>query len=179
MRAWPGISAVVVTASVVLAGCGTEPQTTEPTAQPSRSSSQTTAEHPAGAAELTPVTVEVPEGLDDAPLDQPRQALVPDGWTLEVVARVPKARMAAWAPDGALLVSVPSTGEVLKVLPTQSTLLDGLDQPHGLFFAGPTLYVAESDQIDAYDYADGAAVNRRTVIDGLPDAKSPDRKSVV
>lgn len=174
MRAWPGISAVVVTASVVLAGCGTEPQTTEPTAQPSRSSSQTTAEHPAGAAELTPVTVEVPEGLDDAPLDQPRQALVPDGWTLEVVARVPKARMAAWAPDGALLVSVPSTGEVLKVLPTQSTLLDGLDQPHGLFFAGPTLYVAESDQIDAYDYVDGAAVNRRTVIDGLPDAKSPD-----
>ena len=52
--------------------------------------------------------------------------------------------------------------------------LDGLDQPHGLAFAGNTLYVAESDQIDAYDYADGAATNRRTVAAGLPDAKSPD-----
>ena len=45
----------------------------------------------------------------------------------------------------------------------QSVLLDGLDQPHGLAFAGSTLYVAESDQVDAYDYADGTATNRRTV----------------
>ena len=52
--------------------------------------------------------------------------------------------------------------------------LDGLDQPHGLAFSGSTLYVAESDQIDAYDYADGAATNRRTVAAGLPDARSPD-----
>ena len=52
--------------------------------------------------------------------------------------------------------------------------LDGLDQPHGLAFSGSTLYVAESDQIDAYDYADGAASNRRTVAAGLPDARSPD-----
>ena len=32
-----------------------------------------------------------------------------------------------------------------------------MDQPHGLAFAGSTLYVAESDQIDAFDYADGKA----------------------
>ncbi len=55
-----------------------------------------------------------------------------------------------------------------------SVLLDGLDQPHGLAFSGTTLYVAESDQIDAYDYADGAATNRRTVAAGLPDARSPE-----
>ncbi len=54
------------------------------------------------------------------------------------------------------------------------SLLDGLDQPHGLAFAGTTLYVAESDQVDAYDYADGAGDHRRTVAAGLPDAKSPD-----
>ncbi len=53
-------------------------------------------------------------------------------------------------------------------------LLDGLDQPHGLAFAGSTLYVAESDQIDAYDYADGAATNPRTVAADLPDARSPE-----
>ena len=51
-------------------------------------------------------------------------------------------------------------------------LLEGLDQPHGMAFAGSTLYVAESDQIDAYDYANGAATNRRTVAAGLPDARS-------
>lgn len=171
MRAWQGISAVAVTASVVLAGCGTEPQ--NPPTRAQTSPETTTTERPSGAA-LAPVTLDVPAGLDAAPLDRPRQALVPAGWTLTVLARVPKARMAAWAPDGALLISVPSTGQILKALPAQSTLLDGLDQPHGLFFAGSTLYVAESDQIDAYDYVDGAAVNRRTVVDGLPDAKSPD-----
>ena len=55
-----------------------------------------------------------------------------------------------------------------------SVALDGLDQPHGLAFSGNTLYVAESDQIDTYDYADGRVSNRRTVAAGLPDARSPD-----
>jgi glucose/arabinose dehydrogenase len=41
-------------------------------------------------------------------------------------------------------------------------------------FAGSTLYVAESDQIDTYDYANGAATNRRTIAAGLPDEKSPE-----
>jgi glucose/arabinose dehydrogenase len=100
---------------------------------------------------------------------------------MSVWARVPKARLAAWAPDGALLVSQPSTGEVLRLEPTdaeprQSTLLAGLDEPHGVAFADDTLFVAESDQVDAYDYADGAATNPRSVAAGLPDAKSPDLK---
>ncbi len=58
--------------------------------------------------------------------------------------------------------------------PDRRTLLDGLEQPHGLFFAGTTLYVAESNRIDAYDYADGRAVNHRTIAGDLPDAKSPE-----
>ena len=105
----------------------------------------------------------MPADLAQSPLDEPRQALVPEGWTLSVWARVPKARLAAWTPDGALLVSVPASGQIVKLTPKpgaapqQSTLLEGLDQPHGMAFAGSTLYVAESDQIDAYDYADGAA----------------------
>jgi glucose/arabinose dehydrogenase len=104
---------------------------------------------------------------------------VPAGWTLSVWARVPKARLAAWAPDGSLLVSVPSSGQVIRIEPSGagprlSVSLDGLDQPHGVAFSGSTLYIADSDQIDAYDYADGAATNRRTVAAGLPDARSPD-----
>ena len=176
MRVWPrhkrfGIGLVAV---VLLAGCSGSPVPNE--APPSPASPAPTAEAPAG---LAPVTVEVPEDLAQAPFDEPRQALVPAGWTLSVWARVPSARLPAWAPDGALLVSVPSTGQVVRLAPSgagprQSVLLDGLDQPHGLAFAGSTLYVAESDQVDAYDYANGAATNRRTVAGGLPDAKSPD-----
>jgi glucose/arabinose dehydrogenase len=131
------------------------------------------------AAGLAPVTVQVDPDLAQPPFDEPRKALVPAGWTLSVWARVPKARLAAWAPDGSLLVSVPSNGQVVRVEPSGagprlSVPLDGLDQPHGLAFSGTTLYVAESDQIDVYDYADAAATNRRTVAAGLPDARSPD-----
>ena len=88
--------------------------------------------------------------------------------------------MATWTPDGALLVSVPASGQIVKLTPKhgaapqQSTLLEGLDQPHGMTFAGSTLYVAESDQIDTYDYVNGAATNRRTIAAGLPDEKSPE-----
>ena len=53
-------------------------------------------------------------------------------------------------------------------------LLEGLNQPHGLTFAGTILYVAQSDRVDAYSYADGVAADPRPVVTGLPDARSPD-----
>lgn len=167
MRVWAARSAIALVTAVTLTACGTNPGTGSP---PTPSAS--TSEHP--PAGLASVLVQVPERFAQAPLDEPRHAQIPAGWTIEVIARVPKARMAAFAPDDALLVSVPATGQVLTVRPDQRTLLDGLEQPHGLFFAGPTLYVAESNRIDAYDYVDGRAVNRRTIADDLPDAKSPD-----
>ena len=129
---------------------------------------------------LVPVTVTVPDGMGAAPLDSPRQALVPSGWTMSVFARVPSARLAAWAPDGTLLVSVPEDGSVVRLIPdgrgaaTESVLLQGLNQPHGLTFVGATLYVAQSDRVDAYAYAAGTATDPRPVVTGLPDARSPD-----
>lgn len=136
---------------------------------------------PAAAAPdgLVPSALSVPPGLGDQPLERPRQVLVPPGWRMSVWARVPGARLAAWTPDGSLLVSVPSDGQVLRLTPrgrTASTLvlLSGLDQPHGMAFDGDTLYVAESTKIDAYRYAAGAATDPRTVVGGLPDAKSPE-----
>jgi glucose/arabinose dehydrogenase len=140
---------------------------------------QPTTATPQTEAELVPAAVAVSRDLAQAPFDEPRQALVPPGWTLSVWARMPKPRLAAWAPDGALLVSVPSAGEVVALqpgseAPAESVLVQGLDQPHGLAFDGNTLYIAESDQVDAYDYADGAATNRRLIAGGLPDARSPD-----
>ncbi|TGB45722.1 PQQ-dependent sugar dehydrogenase [Mycolicibacterium peregrinum] len=167
MRVWAARSAIALVTAVTLTACGTNP---EPGSPPTPSVS-TSEPPPAG---LASVLVQVPERFAQAPLDEPRLAQIPAGWTIEVIARVPKARMAAFAPDDALLVSVPATGQVLTVRPDQRTLLDGLEQPHGLFFAGTTLYVAESNRIDAYDYVEGRAVNRRTIADDLPDAKSPD-----
>lgn len=162
MRVWAARSALAFVVAATLAACGSNP---DPVSPPPPSTP------PPG---LIAAPVQVPDELAQDPLDQPRQALIPAGWTIEVIARVPKARMAAFAPDGALLVSVPATGQVLTVRPDQRILLDGLEQPHGLFFAGSTLYVAESNRVDAYDYVDGRAVNRHTVAGGLPDAKSPE-----
>ena len=162
----PGWRARVGCAAVALlaAACGHPP----PTA-PSASA-------PAG---LASVTVTVPADMGQAPLHVPRQALVPPNWTMSVWARVPGARLAVWAPDGALLVSVPGSGQVLRLTPDgqrarTAVLLDGLDQPHGLAFDGPTLYVAESNQINAFRYGDGTATQRRVIAAGLPDARSPE-----
>ncbi|KPM50800.1 gluconolaconase [Frankia sp. R43] len=129
---------------------------------------------------LVPVTLVVPEGMSAAPLDTQRRALVPPGWTLAVYARVPSARLAAWAPDGTLLVSVPENGTVVRLEPdgrgtaTASELLTGLNQPHGLAFSGSTLYVAQTDRVDAYTYAAGQATAPRPVVTDLPNASSPE-----
>lgn len=162
----------------LLTGCtdAPEPQATSPTA----TTPPPVEPPPPPVTELGAVTVQVDPDLADAPFDEPRQAVVPQGWTLSVWARTDRPRLAAWTPDGELLVSVPSTGRVLRFTPgadgspEESVLLDGLDEPHGLDFAGSTLYVAESDRVDAYDYAAGSATNPRVVADGLPDARSPD-----
>ena len=149
------IGALLVTASVV-AGCSSA---SEPAPTQSPSASSAISAPPAG---LSNVDVTVPPDMTQAPFDQPRQVQVPTGWQLSVWARTPRPRLALWAPDGTLLVSVPSAGTVLRFTPgsagaTESVLLDELDQPHGLAMAGSTLYVAQSDQVVAYDYANGAA----------------------
>ena len=177
MRIWlPRNSlAVGLVGITVLAGCSTDSPP-----QPSAAAPTSPAAPAPASSKLVSAPVDVPGDLAQAPFDEPRQALVPEGWTMSVWARIPKARLAAWTPDGALLVSVPASGQIVKLTPKpvgapqESVLLEGLDQPHGLAFTGSTLYVAESDQVDAYDYVNGAAVNRRTVAAGLPDARSPE-----
>ena len=135
----------LLAASAVLAGCAESPQTAETTTPPP-ATTETTAATP--AAGFGPVAVEVRDGLTEAPFDEPREAVVPDGWTMSVWARTSRPRLMAWAPDGTLLVSVPSTGQVLRYVPRgddapeESVLLDDLDEPHGLAFDGATLYVA-------------------------------------
>jgi glucose/arabinose dehydrogenase len=169
MRAWPR-KAVAVVGVLVLAGCSTSTPPAPDTSTDSQAPS---------AAGLAEVTVQVPADLAAAPFDEPRKALVPKGWTMSVWTRVPKPRLAAWAPDGALLVSLPGVGQVIRIEPSglgpqMQLLVNGMNQPHGLAFQGSTLYVAESDQVDAFTYADGKATPERTVAADLPDARSPD-----
>ena len=159
---------------VVVAGCSSTPAAT-PAGAPTTAAS--------GSSPLQTVDLVVPPDLAASPLDEPRTVQAPAGWTVSVFARLDSARLLAWTPDGRLLVSRPKAGEVDLVTPaagggtvepTTATLLSGLDQPHGLAFHDDRLYVAQSNRVDAYAYAAGRATDPQTVVDGLPDAKSPD-----
>ena len=108
---------------------------------------------------------------------------MPPGWTAEVWARVPDARMEVWSPEGDLLVSEPQKGKVAELTPGSGgagkprTVLSGLTSPQGLAFAKLSgqwvLYVAESDQIDRYPWGAGGVMGGRTVIAAhLPDLDS-------
>ncbi|MGI3782808.1 MAG: PQQ-dependent sugar dehydrogenase, partial [Janthinobacterium lividum] len=169
-------ASVLMSAGLLLVAAGCSPT---PAAGPS--SAPTSAASASGP--LRTVDLAVPSGLAASPLDEARTVQAPAGWTVSVFARLDGARLLAWTPDGRLLVSRPKAGEVDVVTPvagdrsaapTTAPLLTGLDQPHGLAFHDGRLYVAQSDRVDVYGYADGRATDPRLVVGGLPDAKSPD-----
>lgn len=167
------VGAVVLVGSLLLSACSSPGPTTA-------AASNGAAPSGAATAGLVSSTVAVDPAFATAPFDEPRQAAIPAGWSMSVWARVPDVRLATWSPDGALIVSVPSAGQVLRLVPSAggppqtSVLIDGLDQPHGLAFAGSTLYVAQSNRVDAWTYGGGSVTASRPVVTGLPDAKSPD-----
>ncbi len=126
------------------------------------------------------VTIEVPDGAGTPPFDQPRAVTVPPGFGIRIVARVPKARFLAETPEGELLVSRPSTGEILRIVNGQPEVLaSGLQNPHDLVFAaigGETfLYVSEQHRISRARWSAGAtSLTLEVVVSGLPDASLPE-----
>lgn len=87
--------------------------------------------------------------------------ILPDGFSVSLfAANVKGARVLTWDPKGTLIVSSPSTGEVIALSDTNgdgvsdsmSVVVRGLNQPHGIAFFNGVLYVAESDQVASYTY---------------------------
>lgn len=161
-------------AGLALAGC--TPTTPDATA-PSTSSTPAAAST-GGADQLVPVALTVPDGVD-AGAASGRSLNLPAGWTAEVYANVPGARMAVWTPDGRLIVSTGTNGRLALITPgaagaagTVTTLLDGLNDPQGVAVTtqdGRTvLVVGEDTRLTAWDYADGQATNPQVILDGLP-----------
>jgi glucose/arabinose dehydrogenase len=127
---------------------------------------------------LSPVRLTPASGVD-AGAARGRSLDLPAGWTAQVWADVAGARMAAWTPDGRLLVSTGQRGALALVTPgppghgpTVTTLIDGLDDPQGVALTRQdgrdVLVVGEQTRIVAWDYAAGAVSGRRVVVDGLP-----------
>lgn len=142
----------------------------------------------AAVAPLKARTVTVPASMRSAPFDQTRTLNVPAGSRVAVVARVPGARFLLTLPNGDLLVSQPSQGQVIRLpsgptpadAKTASVLLSGLSSPHDLVLStqGTTtyLYVSETNRVRRYPLRNGVpdAVAGETIVAGLPDASLPE-----
>jgi glucose/arabinose dehydrogenase len=114
-----------------------------------------------------------------APAQPGPRLTVPPGFAIDVFAdRVGSVRFMALDPAGTLLVSEPSRGRVLA-LPDKNgtgradgvqTVVDGLDQPHGLAFKDGALYVAENARVlrFRYDPATIKAAQQTVVVPSLP-----------
>ncbi|HLX82600.1 MAG TPA: PQQ-dependent sugar dehydrogenase [Terriglobales bacterium] len=84
----------------------------------------------------------------------------PAGFHISVFANVDGPRMMVFSPGGVLIVSESGEGKVVA-LPDAAhtgkadrvvTILDGLNEPHGLGFYEGKFYVAENDKVRRYDW---------------------------
>jgi glucose/arabinose dehydrogenase len=125
------------------------------------------------------VTLTVPAALAGGELSSPRRLTVPKGWTASAWARPEGVRMLAVTPEGNLLVSLPSVGELIelsggKMATREKSVVAGLESPQGLAFAKRggkwVLYVGESSEIDAFPwFGHGEVGARRVITPELPD----------
>jgi glucose/arabinose dehydrogenase len=116
---------------------------------------------------------------------------LPRGWSAQVWALVPGARLETWTPRGDLLVSQPGSGTISELVPRprrgmpprQRTLVSGLTNPQGMAFdrirGREVLYVAESGRLDRYAWLGDHVGARRVVIGDLPDGGAHPLKNVV
>jgi glucose/arabinose dehydrogenase len=191
--------ALLCAVAVILAACGAhdnEHTSTAASATPSgsqASGSPATAStakarkhHKRGHAihiRFARVPISVPAAARVAPFTTPRTLTLPRGWRAQVWARAPGARLMTWTPEGHLLVSQPYGGVVFEVNPgahpsdpaSTDVILRGLTNPQGMAFdrldGHEVLYLAESNEVDRYDWNNGTLGARTVVIHNLPDTE--------
>lgn len=142
---------------------------------------------PLAAAASVARTLEVPDALSDiGPFDTPRSLMVPPGFGVRLMARVPGARFMARAPNGDILVSNPGTGIITLLRDTGGPVPDshefatGLNRPHDMVFhqIGDVtyLYISEANRVTRSVYAvgDTTTANRVVIVDDLPSASLPE-----
>jgi glucose/arabinose dehydrogenase len=117
------------------------------------------------------------------------QLKAPPGFHISVFAdNVDNARMLVFTPGGVLLVSESGEGKVVALPDPQHagkaeravTVLDGLNEPHGLAFYEGKLYVAENAKVRRYDWdeANLRASNPKKLAD-LPTGGGHSTRSIV
>lgn len=145
---------------------------------PSGTSSTSTLPAGLGADQLVSTRFTAVNGVD-AGAASGKSLNVPKGWTAQVWADVPDARMAVWTPDGRLIVSTGKGGSLSIVTPgggdrgpRVAQLASGLSDPQGVAMTRQggrdILVVGENSRITTWTYANGAISDRRVVIDNLP-----------
>ncbi len=116
-----------------------------------------------------------------APDVQDARFQLPDGFHLSLFAEeLPDARLLRFTPSGDLLVSQPRAGRVVRLLPDRDadgrsdgreSVVEGLQQPHGLDLREGWLYVAETDAIGRirFDAETGRSSGRfERLVTGIP-----------
>ncbi|HEY7861205.1 MAG: PQQ-dependent sugar dehydrogenase [Gemmatimonadales bacterium] len=116
-------------------------------------------------------SVRPPDGPFPSPLT------VATGLSIKYFAKVPGARVMAMGPDGAVYVSVPSGGRVVRVwdadgdfiADSSRVVLSGLNGPSGLAFHKGFLYIANTDGVVRVQLdANGIAVGSPVSVNSLP-----------
>jgi hypothetical protein len=133
-------------------------------------------------AVLESVRVDVPKVWQFEPFNRDRMLNVPPGAKISVLARVREARFLAITPEGAVLVSQPGRGKIVRLSGSPqaviSDLITGLRLPQGMVFEriGEKLYlyISESNQVSRFVYAQGQVLKagQQVVLPNLPDGSS-------
>jgi len=122
----------------------------------------------------TPLTVATGASAGNA---SGKSLTIPQGWTAEVWANVPGARMAAWSPDGKLLVTTGANRRIEILTPTTAghaptvkTLLTGTYGVQGITFTknGSVLVLGQDTRIFTYSYNNGVLTNPKIIVNNLP-----------
>jgi len=142
------------------------------------------------SAQAAPATVvrrlEVPAALAGPPFDSDKNLTVAPGFGIRLWARVNRARFMALAPNGDVLVSVPSEGKIVLLRDRPNNVPQAIDyatdlrNPHDMIFhrIGDTtyLYVAESHRVSrsVYRTDETSRNSSEVIIDDLPDDSTPE-----